>query len=103
MVFTILNDEKVQGKECSWMQIKIDMKGKPSVVTKVLMEKTPKGSGKAMRTIVQVAGYDPFIVPDKYLGGQDAQVVPTEKYKIVRRLYRQKLHFKGREINLWKV
>ncbi len=103
MVFSVLNDEKVQGKDCSWMQIKIDMKGKPTVVTKILMEKTPKGPGKAMRAIVQVAGFDPFIVPEKYLKGGKDQVAPSEKYEIVRKLRKKKVIYKGREVSLWQV
>ena len=102
-VFSILNDERVQGKDCSWMQIRIDMKGKPSVVTQVLVEKTPQGPGEALKAIVQIAGFDPFIVPEKYLKGKGAQVAPQEKYKVVQRLLRQEVFFKGRKIDLWKV
>jgi len=102
-VLSVLDNERVQGKDCSWMQIRIDMKGKPSVVTKVLVEKTKQGPGDPLKAIVQIAGFDPFIVPEKYLKGKDAQVAQQEKYKIVKRLTRREVYFKGRKINLWKV
>ncbi len=102
-VMSVLNTERFQGKNCSWVQIRIDMKGKPSVVTKVLMEKTPKGPGEAMKAIVQIAGFDPFTVPEKYLKGEEAQVAPSEKYEIVRKLRKKKVIYKGREVSLWQV
>ena len=102
-VLSVLDNERVQGKDCSWMQIRIDMKGKPSVVTKILVEKTKQGPGDPLKAIVQITGFDPFIVPEKYLKGKDAQVAQQEKYKIVKRLTRREVYFKGRKINLWKV
>ena len=103
-VLSVLKNERVAGKDCAWMEIKIDMKGKPSVLTRVLMEKTAKGPGEALKAIVQIAGFDPFTVPEKYLKeGKEKQVAPTRKYKVVKRLRQRKILFNGHTINLWEV
>ncbi len=102
-VLSILNDKQVHGKNCSWMEIRTDMKGKPSVITKVLVEKTRQGPGEPLKAIVQIAGFDPFIVPEKYLKGKDAQVAPEEKFRVVKHIRQQEVSFKGRTIHLWKV
>jgi len=103
-VFSVLKNERVAGKDCAWMEIKIDMKGKPSVLTRVLMEKTAKGPGEALKAIVQIAGFDPFTVPEKYLKeGKEKQVAPTRKYNVVKRLRQRKILFNGRTVTLWEV
>ncbi len=103
LVLSILNDERVRARDYAWMQIRIDMKGKPSVVTQVLVEKTVQGPGDIQKAIVQITGFDPFTVPEKYLKGKEGQVTPSEKYRIVERVKRQEVTFKGKTIQLWKV
>jgi hypothetical protein len=61
--------ERVQrdGISAIWMEIAITPEGEGQVVTRVLLEETPKGPGKPLEVIVQPHGMDPFTVPESFM------------------------------------
>ena len=81
MFISTLEREERDGIPAIWMEIAITPEGEGRVVTRVLMEETPKGPGKPLEVIVQPNGMDPFTVPDSFLeeGEKNAQQPRTIK------------------------
>jgi hypothetical protein len=82
MWVAIVERTERRGKPVAWMEIEVAMPGQPAVVTRMLVDETPKGPGTVHDVIVQVAGTAPFRVPQKYLKSGEkgsAQVAPAIK------------------------
>jgi len=99
MYIATLERETVKGVPCSWLEIEVEMKDTPVVVTKVLAEETKDGPGNIIKAIVQVKGYSPFTVPKKYLQGDGQQVGQFETAHIVNRLEQKQIQHKGKTIS----
>jgi hypothetical protein len=103
MVISILDKEKKQKSGTSWMEVEVETKDNPTVVTRFLAEETPQGPGKLLKVIVQVQGYAPFNVPGKYFKGKNAEVGATVPAQIVRRLEKKSFPAAGRPVTGWEV
>jgi len=105
MSIAILNREPVKGKPCSWLEVEVLMKGQPRVVTRILAEETKQGPGEIESAIVQVQGFDPFTVPQKFLKPDkaDDQVAQFKPAKVIKKLARQTVGPKGRQVQAWQV
>jgi len=103
MYIATLEKEIVKGVPYSWLEIEVETKDTPVVVTKVLAEETKDGPGKIMKAIVHVAGYSPFNVPKKYLEGPDQQVGQFDTAQILKRLEQKTIVHKGRSISAMTV
>jgi hypothetical protein len=99
MYIATLEREIVKNVPCSWLEIEMEMKDQPIVVTKILAEETKDGPGKIMKAIIQVQGYSPFSVPNKYMEGTDKQVAPFDAAQIVKRLEQKTIVHKGKTIS----
>ncbi|MCB2189535.1 MAG: hypothetical protein KQJ78_24210 [Deltaproteobacteria bacterium] len=75
-----LERAKYEGQNAVWMEIKVDMKGQPGVITKVLCLETPDGPGQAKEVIVQPQGYDPFTVPASFLAEQGGEAGEVQTF-----------------------
>lgn len=100
MRIAALEKETVKGVPCSWLEIEVEMKDAPLVVTSFLAEETPNGPGRIEKAVVQVAGMSPFSVPKKYLDGPDAQVADFKPAKIVKKLEAKKVVLAGKTIEV---
>jgi len=94
-----LTRETVGGQSGIWLEIEAEMKGSPLVITAIFAEETKDGPGKIFKAVVQVKGMSPFVVPKKYLGGEDQAVGTYETAQIVKRLEQKKIVHKGRTID----
>ncbi len=103
MKFSSLTRETIQGKPYSWLEIEIEMKDAPSVVTSILTEETGQGPGRIEKAIVQVRGMSAFTVPQKYLEGQDQAVAEFKPAHIVRKLENRKIAQAGKTIDILAV
>jgi hypothetical protein len=103
MKFSTLTRETIQGKPYSWLEIEIEMKDTPPVVTSILAEETGQGPGRIEKAIVQVKGMSPFTVPRKYLEGQDRAVGEFKPAHIVRKLENRKITLAGKTIDVLAV
>jgi hypothetical protein len=81
------------------MEIEATVKDAPVVVTRVLIEEKKAGPFRIDQAIVQVQGYSPFSVPQKYLEGQDQQVGQFQTAHIVSQLAQQVIEHNGKKIN----
>ena len=50
-----------------WIEVEVTQAGQPPVVTRFLAQETADGFGDLLEAIVQVKGYEPFRIPQKYL------------------------------------
>jgi hypothetical protein len=103
MTIASLTKETIQGKLYSWMEIGIEMKDSPSVVTSVLVEETGQGPGRIEKAVVQVQGMSPFTVPRKYLEGQDQAVGEFKPAHIIRKMQNRKVTLAGKAIDVLEV
>jgi hypothetical protein len=103
MTIATLNKETIQGKLYSWLEIGIEMKDTPPVVTSVLVEETGQGPGRIEKAVVQVQGMSPFNVPRKYLEGQDQAVGEFQPAHIIRKLETRKVTLAGKTIDVLGV
>jgi len=103
MKFSALAKETIKGKPYSWLEIEIEMKDTPPVVTSILAEETSQGPGRIEKAIVQVRGMSPFNVPRKYLEGQDQAVGEFKPAHIVRKLENRKIALAGKTIDVLAV
>ena len=94
-----LTRETVGNQSGIWLEIEAEMKDSPLVITDIFAEETKDGPGKIFKAVVQVKGMSPFIVPKKYLGGEDQAVGTYETAQIVKRLEQKKIVHKGRTID----
>jgi hypothetical protein len=101
--FSALQRETIKGRSYSWLEIEIEMKDTPSVVTSILAEETGQGPGRIEKAIVQVKGMSPFTVPRKYLEGQDQTVGEFKPARIVRKLESRKAVCGGKTIDVLAV
>ena len=93
------------GKPCSWMEVGVTPEKDPSVVTRFLVEETPKGPGEMLDVIVQVKGYAPFTVPESFYKGEgeDRDVGNFQGAAIAKRIARRVIPLGGRNVNAWDV
>jgi hypothetical protein len=103
MHIAVLERDKKQRPLSSWMEIGVESKGNPAVVTRFLAEETAQGPGKMFKVIVQVAGYSPFNVPKKYFQGKNAEVAPTVPAQILKRLEKRAFKAGSRQVEGWEV
>jgi hypothetical protein len=103
MKIAALAKETVAGKPYSWLEIELEMKDAPSVVTSILAEETQNGPGRIEKAIVQVKGMSPFTVPRKYLEGQGQQVGEFKPAHIVKKLESRKITCAGKTIDTLAV
>lgn len=75
MYFALNEDEKRGRTPACWMEIGVESTNNPGVVTRLLVEKTPQGPGRALAAIVQVEGFDPFVIPGRYLKSDSKEKV----------------------------
>ena len=99
LYFAILERETVKNAPYIWMEIEAAVKDAPVVVTRVLIEEKKAGPFRIDQAIVQVQGYSPFSVPQKYLEGQDQQVGQFQTAHIVSQLAQQVIEHNGKKIN----
>jgi hypothetical protein len=99
LYFSILDRETVKNAPYIWMEIEAAVKDAPVVVTRVLIEEKKAGPFRIDQAIVQVQGYSPFSVPQKYLEGQDQQVGQFQTAHIVSQLAQQVIEHNGKKIN----
>ena len=99
LYFSILDRETVKNAPYIWMEIEAAVKDAPVVVTRVLIEEKKAGPFRIDQAIVQVKGYSPFSVPQKYLEGQDQQVGQFQTAHIVSQLAQQVIEHNGKKIN----
>lgn len=93
------------GKPCSWMEVGVTPEKDPSVVTRFLVEMTPKGPGEMLDVIVQVQGYAPFTVPESFYKGEgeDRDVGNFQGAAVAKRIARRVIPIGGRTVNAWDV
>lgn len=93
------------GKPCSWMEVGMTPEKDPSVVTRFLVEETPKGPGEMLDVIVQVQGYAPFTVPESFYKGEgeDRDVGNFQGAAIAKRIARRVIPLGGQTVNAWDV
>jgi hypothetical protein len=103
MRIATLTKETIQGKLYSWLEIGIEMKDTPPVVTSILTEETGQGPGRIEKAVVQVQGMSPFNVPRKYLEGQDQTVGEFKPAHIIRRLQNKKVTLAGKTVDVLAV
>jgi hypothetical protein len=103
MTIASLTTETIQGKPYSWLEIEVEMKDAPPVVTSILAEETGQGPGRIEKAIVQVRGMSPFTIPRKYLEGQDQTVGEFNPAHIVRKLENRKIILAGKTIDVLAV
>jgi hypothetical protein len=103
MTIAALTKETILGKPYSWLEIGVEMKDAPPVVTSILAEETGQGPGRIEKAIVQVQGMSPFTVPRKYLEGQDQTVGEFKPAHIVRKLENRKITLAGKTIDILAV
>lgn len=94
-----LKRETVGGQSGIWLEIEAEMKDSPLVITDIFAEETKDGPGKIFKAVIQVKGMSPFIVPKKYLEGEDQAVGTFEAVQIIKRLEQKTIVHKGRTIN----
>jgi len=93
-----LKREIVGDRSGIWLEIEAEAKDSPIVVTDIFAEETADGPGKIFKAVIQVKGMSPFIVPKKYLEGEDRTVGTTETAQIIKRLEQKRIVHKGRTI-----
>jgi hypothetical protein len=103
MYIAVLERDKKKKPAASWMEIGVESKGNPGVVTRLLAEETPQGPGKMLQVIVQVEGYSPFNVPKKYFQGKNAEVAPTIPTQVLKRLEKRSFTAGNRQVEGWEV
>jgi hypothetical protein len=103
IIFTVLDRIHVKNIPCFWMEIEVEMKGSPAVVTRILAEETKDGPGRIEKAIVQVKGMSPFIVPKKYLKKDTQQVGEFKFVHIVKRLEQRVIQHEGKKIQALRV
>jgi hypothetical protein len=103
MYISILEPDKKKRPAASWMEIGIESKGNPAVMTRLLAEQTPQGPGKMLKVIVQVEGYSPFNVPKKYFQGKEAEVTPTVRPQVIKKLEKRTFSAANRQVEGWEI
>ena len=98
-------DKKDRGKKpSSWMEVEVEMPGHPVVVTRFLVRETKQGPGDLLDVIVQMKGYSPFKVPEKYYKGEkNKEVGKFEVAQTVTRLAERTMSLRGRELTVVDV
>jgi hypothetical protein len=103
MSIAILEKERRDSKDCSWMEVEIISENNPPVVTKFLAEETKEGPGDLKEVIVQVKGYSPFIVPGSFYEGKDKEVGDFKTAHMAKRIEKNLINYKNKALNVWKV
>ena len=103
MSIAILEKERRDWKDCSWMEVEIISENNPPVVTKFLAEETKEGPGDLKEVIVQVKGYSPFTVPGSFYEGKDKEVGDFKTAHVVKRIEKNLINYKNKTLNVWKV
>jgi hypothetical protein len=103
MVMAILEKTKVDGKPCSWMEIEITSLKNPPVITRMLVEETKSGPGDIKEVIVQIKGYAPFTVPQKYFEGSDKEVGQFKPAFVKKRINQRRVTLNNREMVAWEA
>jgi len=103
MSISVLGKETYKGKDGVWLEIDVQMKDMPRVVTDALVEEAAGPTGEVLKAVVQVEGVSPFKVPEKYLKGADQEVGQFEPAKIVRKLEQKKIDHKGKTVDVLVV
>lgn len=98
-----LGKRKGEGKPRSWMEIEVESAATPAVVTRFLVNETPQGPGKLHEVIVQMRGYSPFVVPEKYYEGAGKEVGNFQSAHTLRRVGERLLEVRGRVIPVVEV
>lgn len=99
-------DKKNTGrKPSSWMEIEVETAGAPPVVTRFLVRETPEGPGDLLDVIVQMRGYAPFVVPEKYFKAEDGrkEVGQFQTARTLRRVAEATRVVAGREVPVVEV
>jgi hypothetical protein len=103
MSIAILEKERRDWKDCSWMEVEIISESNPPVVTKFLAEETKEGPGDLKEVIVQVKGYSPFTVPGSFYEGKDKEVGDFKTAHVVKRIEKNLINYKNKTLNVWKI
>lgn len=99
-------DKKSTGrKPSSWMEIEVEAAGTPPVVTRFLVRETPEGPGDLLEVVVQMRGYAPFVVPEKYFKAEDGlkEVGQFQAARTVRRVAEASRVVAGREVPVVEI
>ncbi|MFZ5482866.1 MAG: hypothetical protein ACOZB0_01430 [Pseudomonadota bacterium] len=99
-------DKKSSGrKPSSWMEIEVESAETPPVVTRFLVRETPAGPGELLDVIVQMRGYAPFVVPEKYYRSEDGskEVGQFQVARTLRRVAEASRVVAGREVPVVEV
>jgi hypothetical protein len=103
MWMATLEKRSQDNKPASWMEIEVVMEKNPPVVTRFLVEETPRGPGELMEVIVQMKGYSPFVVPKKYYEGTDKEVGQFQTAQTVKRVAQRVIRFAQRDLKVVEV
>ena len=103
MSIAILEKERRDSKDCSWMEVEIISESNPPVVTKFLTEETKEGPGDLKEVIVQAKGYSPFTVPGSFYEGKDKEVGDFKTAHVVKRIEKNLINYKNKTLNVWKI
>jgi hypothetical protein len=98
-----LEKEKGAKRPASWMEIEVTMEKNPPVVTRLLVEETPRGPGELLEVIVQMKGYSPFTVPRKYYDGAEKEVGQFQTGHTVKRLAQRTFRYRDRDVKVIDV
>jgi hypothetical protein len=101
----LITEETTKGRTpVCWMEIGVESGTNPAVVTRMLVEKTPQGPGRAYEAMVQIEGFDPFAIPGRYLKrDSDAKVGDFKPLELTVPASKEKMVWMGREILASKV
>jgi hypothetical protein len=107
MYIAILEQGKKKNRQGIWLEVGIEMRGEPKVMTRMLAEMTPSGPGDLLEAIVQVEGMGAFSVPGSFMkqGNEEGerQVGQVRPAREVRRMEERVITRRGRELKVWDV
>jgi hypothetical protein len=103
MSISILERERRDWKDCSWIEVEVISENNPEVATKFLAEETREGPGELKEVIVQVKGYAPFTVPKSFYEGADKEVGNFKTAHVARRIEKNTMTYKNTTLSVWKA
>ncbi len=99
MWIATLDKEGKGRKAASWMEIEVEMPGNPVVVTRFLVRETKAGPGDLLDVVVQMKGYAPFKVPEKYYKeDKNREVGNFQSAQTVKRVAERTLYLRDRAL-----
>lgn len=104
-MYFAVTEETTRGRTpACWMEIGVESGTNPAVVTRMLVEKTPQGPGRAFAAVVQIEGFDPFAIPGRYLKSDaEERVGDFRPLELTVPASKEKMTWMGKEILACKV